>query len=479
MAKATSFTSLGANPYQQEAGSLGLREQELADALLQAQQQSNAGPIQAGVYTIPNFGALRASLEKKRLTEERSNLEKKKLDLQGRYAEEVARQLRSFRKAGADEEIPLAGPTQDGEPLTGKVVGNPRAFRDYLDSPYAEVRARAEAEQKAYDARYMKAAEKASVGSQARANGDLGGLVAPKKYTQINGAIFEEGEDAPPTVYQGVTQERNFKGEMSNVFPGGKRDNVDKSTRIINQGPDKKFGETMMAGMPDKEKAAQAANSAIRGTETALQALQNGARTGFGEQWLQNARTLASGLTGIQFDATTPTGVLAKALAKNVIDELGGLGAQVSDTDRGFMEQAVGGLKEDPKALERILAIRLGALQRAVGEYGEKLETAADTLGPENSQAAKDYYKIDQNTVGVTFISPEAEASYVSARANMPYEQALRIVLESKSNPKLANMKAGVAPGNNAAIKPGDKEARDRAKMEALGLEYIPPIGGR
>jgi hypothetical protein len=188
---------------------------------------------------------------------------------------------------------------------------------------------------------------------------------------------------------------------------------------------DKGLGENVIK---DRD-AARAAANGLRGTETALYALREGARSGFGEQFLQNARTFVTGLTGVRFDASAPTGVLAKTLAQNVLDEFGGkLGTGISNADVEFMRQASGGLVDDPKALERILAIRAGLLARRLDQYNRDVEAAAgDGPGADRRRAA---FAVERPKTMFPFITADALASWLSITKNIPLEDARKIAYE-------------------------------------------------
>lgn len=440
---ATSFVSPGmAPPYAAQLQQLA-REQQLLDQQSQEQAQGlTPGLVDTGRLKVLNFNGLANALAKRRTGQDQALNLKRQADVQGAYQKDLVQQLKAFRTAEAGTpETALPGP---GAPLEGRegpgpsapgVPADPMAYRGFLDSHLPEVRAAAQEKQKLQDALFAKLAERASMPSVQAAAGsrDVRQLAPMPKDMALDGALVRTAEGQKPTLAPGTGFKQVTLADGTVVNQNlltGKQDSVNRapSMRTDVNLPGNKVIDTMIKGLPDDLKAATAANSAIRGTETALDALGKGARAGFGEEFLQNARTLTSGLTGIQFDSTTPTGVLAKALAKNVIDELGGLGAQISNTDREFMATAVGGLNTDPTALERILAIRLAALQKTVDKHNQDVEALAGNPKNDAGDFTRQKFALPRNRVTVKFNSPEAEASYVSGQLNIGYEDALKKV---------------------------------------------------
>jgi hypothetical protein len=464
-----SFVSSGLPPQMADLNQLS-QEQEMLVEQLRAQEKGlTPGTMDAGALRVLDFSGLGNAIAAQRTKAELSNSRKKSADAIGAYQKGLAEKLGKFRldeQGTPREELPGPGaPTAQGVegpgPSVPAVQGDDRAFLRYLDSPYPEVKAAAQAAQIDYQKRFEEAGKRASLASLQTSGGNMGKLAPTPKDIVVDGAIARTVEGQAPTLAPGT----GFKqvtlpdGTVANQsLLTGKQDSVSRASSMktdVNL-PGNRVMDTMIKGLPDDLKAANAANSAIRGTETALDALGKGARAGFGEEYLQNARTLVSGLTGVQFEASTPTGVLAKALAKNVIDELGGLGAQISNTDREFMATAVGGLNTDPAALERILAIRLAALQKSVDKHNADVEALASDPKNDAGDFTRRKYTIPRNRITVKFNSPEAEASYVAGQTNSGYEDALAKVRKMRQGEK----------GGQIDLKSPDVKAR----LKALGF---------
>lgn len=462
-----SFVTPGIQPpYAQDMSSLAQEQAALQEALAQQRGGVTAKPIDSGAYQVLNFDGLANALAAKETQRALENNRKKSMDVQGKYQQGLVESLKKFDTSSQGGEIELPGPTEGGQPLTGQVPGDQRAFTKFLSSPYPEVRAAAERQKADYDKRAAALLPRADFGSVQAGGENLGAYTPKKDFKEVNGAIMNMGEGGPPTVVpgMGVTQRTLPSGTEVNQLPGGKLDSVDKAPKTTINMPGKRVVEKMIDSLPDDLKAANAANSAIRGTETALKALENGAKAGYGQDFIQNARTLVSSLTGVQFEAQTETAVLAKALAKNVIDELGGLGAQISNTDRDFMATAVGGTNTDPAALERILAIRMAALQKSVRKHNADVELLASEPKNDMGDFTRQKYSVNENKIGMKFRSPEAEASYLAGYKNISYDEAMKEVQAMRAS----DPQSGAKP---AATKPNAAAQTDRdARLKALGI---------
>lgn len=469
-----SFTlPLSSNPYAAQQQDYGMEAQSLQQALMELQQQQESAaygrPVQAGALSTLNFAPITDQMKKAQLKAEQEVNRKKQLDLSGKYQEEVLRQLSQYRKDKAPSEQEVAGPTQDGGPLTKVVPGNQQSFEQYLNSPYPEVRAQAERDAKLYESRLAEALKHASLGSIQQSGGDITRLDPQRKYQEVGGVLADttEGHDPSLAPGMGYTQEKGPNGEVRNrnLFSnkleeaGGVKINM-PGANLVN--------EKIKALEPLKAQADASART-LRSTEQALDVLAKGAKAGYGQDAMQNVRTAITGITGIQFDATTPTGVLAKTLASNVLDEFGGkLGTGVSNADVLFMKEAAGGLATDPKALERILAIRTAAAYNRIQEYNGTVDTLAAL--PQNDlglDATKKLYRSQMPNFGYVFQTPEARASFGAGIANRPFEEFLKMEQEAQKGPQ----------GGLTAPGPGGKDWRKDPAERARRLKEL-GIGG-
>lgn len=322
--------------------------------------------------------------------------------------------------------------------------GNLESLQGARSSPFQEVRQLANDDLKAYRDRAGKLAERGSFNSVATTE-DMSKW-GPKQTQQVSdGTVLGLTEGAPPVKLGGgwkpETLPDGSPAQRNDLT--GKVDQITKNPTVnVNMGG-KALDEAMKL-LPDDYKAARSYASTIRNTEQALDALKQGARTGYGEQFFQNARTLIGGLTGIQFDATTPTGVLAKTLAKNVLDEFGGkLGNQISNADREFMAIAEGGLNDDPKALERILAIRAALAIKSLNLHNSNIEDLA--ASPENKVGSytRRRWSVQAPGFKYTFASPDADASFRATLAGIPLDDARALNAQEDGKSPAAPAPAG------------------------------------
>jgi hypothetical protein len=458
----------GVPEFGQEMASLNVEQKMLLESLMakRAQARQGAAPLEAGGHTVLNLAPLGAALGARRDKEELETTRKKQADVTGRYQTELLAQMRRMRQnlSGSEQELP--GPTESGAPLTGMTKPNQRGYEEYLSSPFPEVRAAAEAEQKRYQSRADELAKRSTVGSVQAAGDDLGKYQAKPEYKEVNGAVMDLSGEAPPSVApgMGVTQITSPGGVLANQYPGGKQDTVDKGIKIQMPGQDLVAERIKM--LPEDKKEAEGAANLIQTSQQAIAALREGAVAGGGANYKNIAKNLVTGLTGIPFPENTPTAVLAKSLAKATLEDMGGrLGAGVSNADREYMADANGALSTDPHALERILAIRMGGAERLVRTHNDQVETLS-TLpnNPYGAEATKKLFQIKPPGLNYSPATPEAAAAFESNMTRRAYNDVLG---ETKG------MKYGgpTAPNENP-------EERARKRMQELGLPYTPP-GGR
>ena len=131
--------------------------------------------------------------------------------------------------------------------------------------------------------------------------------------------------------------------------------------------------------------------------------------------------------SGLKFDTTTPTAVLAKSLAENVVNEFGGkLGAGISNADVLFMKEAMGGLATDANALDRILAIRAAAAYTKIKDHNRNVEDLTSQPGVTTPDYIRRRFSVDSPKFAFEFKTPEARASFESGMTNQPYDNTLQ-----------------------------------------------------
>jgi hypothetical protein len=258
-------------------------------------------------------------------------------------------------------------------------------------------------------------------------------------------------------------------GTVVNQFSSGKQSSVDTAPRVttnVQNMPGNEVLKGRIAKLEEGQEMALKQVDTLRATEQALSALQAGATTGFGAEWLQNLRTAATMLTGVQFPENTPTAVLQKALAENVVNKFSGkLGTGVSNADVLFMGKASGDLATDARAIEQILAVQAAAAQRQIAQHNKLAESISPyidkTLG---DGVTRELYTVPGYQPNLKFSTPEAAASYEAGITGKTYPAMREEII--KHNAEAAKGK-------------GDNEAAMKKRMEELGLPYIPPAKGK
>lgn len=170
-------------------------------------------------------------------------------------------------------------------------------------------------------------------------------------------------------------------GDLYQRGPGGQLKKLDNAPKItLNNLPpaagmkkyQEKLGESLAPGGASSE-AAAAAQESLASSVEALQAVNDGAKQGIAEPALQVVRKLGAQL-GIPNAATAPTDALSAALKGSVFKSLGGLGAQISNSDRDFVMSFAGDLTTDPFALKRMLAISIASQMKKIARHNRQAE---------------------------------------------------------------------------------------------------------
>ena len=112
-------------------------------------------------------------------------------------------------------------------------------------------------------------------------------------------------------------------------------------------------------------------------TANLLQTLEQNPQMGAGAELFQQARKLAETLGMPVSPTTSPTELASMQLGQSVINELGGLGAQISDPDRQFMIQAQGSITTDPAALQHLLLLRAKYLMQTMNRMKDGMGAIA------------------------------------------------------------------------------------------------------
>lgn len=330
-------------------------------------QRPSGEPNQSGKYLTFNFDRLKDSLLRKQAEEKLGTIQRKKLDVQGKYQEEMVRQLRQFREKENGKTVEVPGPTLDGGPAERQVPGDQRAYREFLDSPYPAVAAAAKNSQGEYDKRFAEAAKKSTVGSLAESGGDLGKLVEPDQYTHHDGVMYQGKPGQMPQVVQPIRQEKGSDGVMYNVYPSGLRKPVDTTPKTnVNVGGEKADTEFLKSEGKALSESRVKIEGGFQGSLRALQSAENAVRSGAFQGPLAGAVQVGVGVMqqlGIAPEAwagkLTRTEEVTSAMGKAVLENVKALGSgtAISNADRVYAQEVAGGKQLTPEGLLRLINV--------------------------------------------------------------------------------------------------------------------------
>lgn len=132
------------------------------------------------------------------------------------------------------------------------------------------------------------------------------------------------------------------------------------------------------ADLKERRSRAQAAKETLSANRVALEALNDGAKSGGLEGFKQSLRKVAQGF-GIASDDTTPTEQLQMALGNAVLAKARAL-APVTAEDVKRLETILGSINTDPQALQKMLAVYNGIAAKELQDYNRYVETQRNSL---------------------------------------------------------------------------------------------------
>ena len=225
---------------------------------------------------------------------------------------------------------------------------------------------------------------------QALGQADLGRMgpkqLDPRFIKEYEGQFFDLSSGRPvPLGGAQFGETKTIDGDLYQVGPNGQLRKLDNAPKIsVNNLPagagqteyEKAVGKAIAPG-GDARKDAEAARTGLRSSVEALTAIKDGAKMGIAEPALQVVRKLAA-QAGFPQAETAPTETLSMVLKQSIFNDLGGLGAQISDGDRAFVQDFTGDITKDPAALKRMLALRIaGQMQRAI-DYNKQVDSFSE-----------------------------------------------------------------------------------------------------
>jgi hypothetical protein len=203
---------------------------------------------------------------------------------------------------------------------------------------------------------------------QSAARAAQSGMIPPE-YQSPQMPAPQEGKLADGTPMVTTT---NRKGEQSVQFPPkGVNVNMPGTERAAALGVTTKQLE-------DRRGGADAAKATYAAATQALDALEQGAKAGGGEEVKQILRKTAQAF-GIAVPATAETNELQMALGNAVLGNAAKL-RPASDTDLKILAQIVGSINTDPTALTKALAMAQAMSIKDLSGYGQFVDQSLDTI---------------------------------------------------------------------------------------------------
>jgi hypothetical protein len=154
---------------------------------------------------------------------------------------------------------------------------------------------------------------------------------------------------------------------------------------VVNNNIDLREEAKMVAGevgknLADRREKASIAQHVIGSVNFATDALENGAKTGGGEEWKQTVRKGLQGF-GINLPETAPVEQLQMALFSNVLAKAKEM-RPVTDNDIKILQQMGGSIGTDPQALTRALAFAHSMAMKDLQGYHDYAHANENNINP-------------------------------------------------------------------------------------------------
>lgn len=325
---------------------------------------------------------------------------------------------------------------QPAEAMSSEVPANPaEAVTRALASRFGEVR-KYGAELEKQQAEFRKAgltgaARNATPESVAAAatSGDLSQIRGPR-FGDVR--TLAQGPNGPI-----IGQREIFSGEVK-FAPGG-----GTTVNLAGENAAEKLAVQQIGGQA--EQLRQKTLPLIESLQTQSRLMAEGAKTGMVQPELELVKNFFTSLTGVEVDPTQPITQSLRSEMKNaVLKDIGSLGAQISDADRKFIENAFSNERMGADAVHEVNAIRLKYAmqsierhnafvdsQRAAGVAAQnpKLLDAQKVQAPELQVDAKTAVYFIKHTQGLS----TQQAARMVEKMNRDKNQATDIRVDPKT----------------------------------------------
>jgi hypothetical protein len=346
---------------------------------LQALQMKGIGakPVNTGTYQVLNFDPIIQAMTQKKLKADIEAKQKKQLDLTGAYQSQLADALKGYHasKRGETQVTPLLD--EGGQPVTNQLPGDPRAFRNGLASPFAEVRKLAEKDEAQYNSSFGKLLDKGTLASGVKAvqnDSDIGALAPKPEIQVIDGQPYNVVDGKlVPAGHKGYTQEPDARGGVANrnTFNGKVETRGGQTINVGGAAADTEYLKEEGKAVGDQSRKLQGAmTKGFRALASVEQAAQQGALQGPLSKYTQFAVGVGQQL-GLNSDEMA--GILARTevinagMGRFVLEAVKAAGTNPSNTDLTFTKETAGGKEMSPEGLAAVIrAARVDIINEVV-----------------------------------------------------------------------------------------------------------------
>lgn len=373
------------------------RKRQLAQAMMQQAMTPAQGQMVSGHYVGPGIGALQPLIGAILGTKFNQDADKASAGAASQYREGLGKELDSYEQTRngtpgqvmSDEQASQLMQNGVQPQLSEPIQADPRkAARDALISAFPEMRSLG-----AQD--YAEARKKSAGYKDHTVNNKIVRTYEDGRVQQL-GDFETQDKWTDPYMMDGpqgkILVRKNLStGKVESVIGSGQQINVNTGDNAALKG----LIEANLPGGKGREPAVAAAQSLQLANEQ-LAAIAEGAKTGSLGNVQQELRKFGE-LIGVKDAATAPTEMLGSLAKQRVLAKLGGLGAQISNSDRDFLSSAQGDLTTNPEAFKRLLAISIAADLKVLNNHGKSVSALDGKIDEQLQGAMKVPFTVQLN----------------------------------------------------------------------------------
>lgn len=370
---ATSPQTVGfTSPY---SAAMADQMQELARLQQQSQQldlnPDPGKPNSAGAYLSLNFNPVIEEMKRKRLAEKEKVERAKLLDLQGKYTEEMSRQLKAWHTRPRGGQVPT----------------------EALTSEYESIRKLAQDEEENRRKRFDKLLEKSDLPSgvaATQAGDQLDLLQEPEKAIEVGGvlAMTRPGQNPRLPSNMGFDQETRGDGTLFNVDKfTGRRTTADQASRqTVNVGAVKADETLLVEQAKGLEAQREALEKPLPQAFRALASAEKAAEAGALQGPLTTVERVFQGVLrefGVSAESLPKlknTETINSDMGRFVLQSIKATGTNPSNADREFAERTAGGTPLSKEGLLAVIKAARADLYNSAIQHNQRVDQMVETL---------------------------------------------------------------------------------------------------